>query len=80
MAKKSLVKPESGYGVVGVNVFFSIADIYRLRDTIDAINKGGADGEEAMRGLVNLQNKLADAINNAEDSLFNSQTDGEDEI
>ena len=80
MAKKNLVKPESGYGVVGVNVFFSIADIYRLRDTIDAINKGGADGEEAMRGLVNLQNKLADAINNAEDSLFNSQTDGEDEI
>ena len=80
MTKKSLVKPENGYGVVGVNVFFSIADIYRLRDTIDAINKGGADGEEAMRGLVNLQNKLADAINNAEDSLFNPQTDGEDEI
>ena len=80
MAKKSLVKPESGYGVVGVNVFFSIADIYRLRDTIDAINKGGADGEEAMKGLANLHNKLADAINSAEDSLFNPQTDEEDEI
>ena len=80
MAKKSFINAKYGYGTIGVEVFFSIADIYRLRDTIDAINKGGADGEEAMRGLVNLQNKLADAINNAEDSLFNSQTDGEDEI
>ena len=80
MTKKSLVKPENGYGVTGVTVFFSISDIYRLRDTIDAINKGGADGEEAMRGLTNLHNKPANAINSAEDSLFNPQTDEEDEI
>lgn len=67
---KRLVKPESGYGVIGVNVFFSIADIYRLRDIIDAINKGGANGEEAMRWLVNLHTRLADAISSDVDSVF----------
>ena len=69
-ARKNLVKPESGYGTIGVNVFFSIADIYRLRDIIDAINKGGANGEEAMRWLVNLHTRLADAISNDVDSIF----------
>lgn len=67
---KRLIKPESGYGVIGVNVFFSIADIYRLRDIIDAINKGGANGEEAMRWLVNLHTRLADAISSDVDSVF----------
>lgn len=67
---KKLVKPENGYGIIGVNVFFSIADIYRLRDIIDAINKGGANGEEAMRWLVNLHTRLADAISSDVDSVF----------
>ena len=69
-ARKNLVKPESGYGTIGVNVFFSIADIYRLRDIIDAINKGGANGEEAMCWLVNLHTRLADVISSDVDSVF----------
>lgn len=67
---RKLVKSETGYGTIGVNVFFSIADIYRLRDIIDAINKGGANGEEAMHWLVNLHTKLADAISSDIDSIF----------
>lgn len=67
---KKLVKPESGYGISGATVFFSVADIYRLRDIIDAINKGGTNGEEAMRWLVNLHTRLADTISSSEDSVF----------
>ena len=70
VSTKKLVKPESGYGVIGVNVFFSVADIYRLRDIIDTINKGGTDGEEAMRWLINLHTRLADAISKDMDSVF----------
>ena len=74
-ARKSLVKPESGYGTIGVNVFFSIADIYRLKDTIADIQKGDSAREIALRGLMNLHDKLVGALDNTGDSLFNIDAD-----
>lgn len=78
--KKSLVKPESGYGTIGVNVFFSVADIYRLKDTIADIQRSDGAKEVALRGLMNLHDRLVGALNNTGDSLFNIEVDFEDEV
>ena len=79
-ARKSLVKPESGYGTIGVNVFFSVADIYRFKEMITNIQTTCVAGEVAVRDLMYLHDKLVASISSAEDSLFNPQTDGEDEL
>ena len=79
-ARKSLVKPENGYGVIGVNVFFSVADIYRFKEMIANIQTTCVAGEVAIRDLMYLHDKLVASISSAEDSLFNPQTDGEDEL
>ena len=79
-ARKSLVKPESGYGTIGVNVFFSIADIYRLKDAIADIQKSDSAREVALRGLMNLHDKLVGALDNTGDSLFNIEIECEDEL
>ena len=79
-ARKSLVKPESGYGTIGVNVFFSIADIYRLKEMVANLQTTCVAGEVAIRDLMYLHDKLVAAISNSEDSLFNPKTDEEDEL
>ena len=77
---RKLVKSETGYGTIGVNVFFSVADIYGLKDIIADIQRGGDDRDVAVMGLMNLHDKLINALNNNEDSLFNPQTDEENEL
>ena len=79
-AKKSLVKPESGYGTIGVNVFFSIADIYRLKEMVANLQTTCVAGEVAIRDLMRLHDKLIDAISSSEDSVFNPKTDEDNEI
>ena len=69
-ARKSLVKPESGYGTIGVNVFFSIADIYRLKEMVANLQTTCVAGEAAIRNLMYLHDKLIAAISNSEDSVF----------
>lgn len=80
MAKKSFTNVKYGYGTIGVDVFFSIADIYRLKDIIADIQKGDSAMEVAIRDLMYLHGKLVASISSAEDSLFNPQTDEEDEL
>lgn len=80
MAKKSFTNVKYGYGTIGVDVFFSIADIYGLKDIIADIQRGGDDRDVAIIGLMNLHDKLVNALNNNEDSLFNAQIDREDEL
>lgn len=79
-ARKNLVKPESGYGTIGVNVFFSVADIYRLKEMVANLQTTCVAGEVAIRDLMYLHDKLVAAISSSEDSIFNPQTDAEDEI
>ena len=80
MAKKNFTNVKYGYGTIGVDVFFSIADIYRLKDTIADIQKGDSAKEVALRGLMNLHDRLVGALGNADDSLFNIETECEDEL
>lgn len=80
MAKKSFTNVKYGYGTIGVNVFFSIADIYRLGDIIANIQRSDEAKEYAIRDLMYLYDKLVTSVSSAEDSLFNPQTDGEDEL
>lgn len=75
MATKSLVKAENGYGITGVNVFFSIADIYRLKEMVANIETTCIAGEVAVKGLANLHDRLVKAINISECSLFDTQTE-----
>ena len=79
-SNKKLVKPESGYGTIGVNVFFSIADIYRLKEMVANLQTTCVAGEVAIRDLMYLHDKLIAAISSSEDSVFNPQTDKDDEI
>lgn len=67
---KKLVKPESGYGTIGVNVFFSIADIYRLKEMVANLQTTCVAGEVAIRDLMYLHDKLVAAISSSEDSVF----------
>ena len=67
---KKLVKPESGYGIIGVNVFFSIADIYRLKEMIANLQTTCVAGEVAVRDLMYLHDKLVTSISSSEDSVF----------
>ena len=80
MAKKSFTNVKYGYGTIGVDVFFSVADIYRLKDTIADIQKGDSTKEVALRGLMNLHDRLVGALGNTDDSLFNIEVDFEDEV
>ena len=77
---RKLVKPESGYGVIGVNVFFSIADIYRLKEMVANLQTTCVAGEVAIRDLMYLHDKLVAAISSSEDSVFNPKTDEDNEI
>ena len=77
---KKLVKPESGYGIIGATVFFSVADIYRLKEMVANLQTTCVAGEVAIRDLMYLHDKLVAVISNSEDSVFNPQTDKEDEI
>lgn len=76
---KKLVKPESGYGTIGVTVFFSIADIHKFGDIIARIQHDETK-ELAIRDLMYLHDKLVAAISSNEDSVFNPKTDEDDEI
>ena len=69
-SNKKLVKPESGYGTIGVNVFFSIADIYRLKEMVANLQTTCVAGEVAIRDLMYLHDKLVAVISNSEDSVF----------
>ena len=59
MAKKSLVKPESGYGVIGATVFFSVADIYRLKKMVANLQTTCVAGEVAIRDQKMKYNLLS---------------------
>ena len=67
---KKLVKSETGYGTISVNVFFSIADIYRLKEMVANLQTTCVAGEVAIRDLMYLHDKLVAVISNSEDSVF----------
>lgn len=78
-SKNKLTATKYGYGTIGADVFFSIADIHRFGDIIARIQNDETK-ELAIISLMHLHDKLVASISSAEDSLFNPQTDGEDEL
>lgn len=79
-SKNKLTATKYGYGTIGADVFFSIADIHRLGDIIANIQRNDEAKELAIRDLMYLHDKLVASISSAEDSVFNPQTDEEDEL
>ena len=77
---KKLVKPESGYGTIGATVFFSVADIHRLKEIVANLQTTCVAGEVAIRDLMYLHDKLVAVISSSEDSVFNPQIDEDNEI
>lgn len=79
-SKNKLTATKYGYGTIGADVFFSIADIHRLGDIIVDIQCNDTAKEVAIRDLMRLHDKLIDAISSSEDSVFNPKTDEDNEI
>ena len=79
-SKNKLIAAKYGYGTIGADVFFSIADIHRLGDIIADIQTAGTDKEIAIRDLIYLHDKLVAAISSSEDSVFSADKDEDDEV
>ena len=69
-SKNKLTATKYGYGTIGADVFFSIADIHRFGDIIANIQRNDEAKELAIRDLMYLHDKLIDAISSSEDSVF----------
>ena len=79
-SKNKLIAVKYGHRTIGVYIFFSIAGIRRLGDIIAHIQHNDEAKELAIRDLIHLHNKLVAVISSSEDSVFNPQTNEEDEI
>ena len=69
-SNNKLTATKYGYGTIGADVFFSIADIHRLGDIIVDIQCNDTAKEVAIRDLMYLHDKLVAAISSSEDSVF----------
>ena len=79
-SKNKLTATKYGYGTIGADIFFSIADINRLGDIIVDIQCNDTSKEVAIRDLMRLHDKLISAISSSEDSVFSADKDEDDEI
>lgn len=79
-SNNKLTATKYGYGTIGADVFFSIADIHRFGDIIVHIQHDDEAKELAIRDLMYLHDKLVAAISSSEDSVFNPKTDEDNEI
>ena len=79
-SKNKLIAVKYGNKTIGVYIFFSIAGIRRLGDIIAHIQHNDEAKELAIRDLMYLHDKLVAAISSSEDSVFNPQTDEENEL
>lgn len=79
MAAKSLVKAENGYGITGVTVFFSVPDIYRMKEIIANLEKGDESAKQmSITVLSNLLAKLGNALDNSLPSVFDRDLPSEE--
>lgn len=79
-SNNKLTATKYGYGTIGADVFFSIADIHRLGDIIARIQNNDETKEVAIIDLMHLHDKLIAAISGSEDSVFNPKNDEDDKI
>lgn len=79
-SNNKLTATKYGYGTIGADVFFSIADIHRFGDIIANIQRNDEAKELAIRDLMYLHDKLIAAISSSEDSVFTPEQVECDEI
>lgn len=68
-SNNKLTATKYGYGTIGADVFFSIADIHKFGDIIARIQHDETK-ELAIIDLMHLHDKLVAAISSSEDSVF----------
>ena len=71
---KKLVRVETGYGISGVNMFFSVMDIYRLGEMIQRLNHSDPGcRDQAIEKLVNMHRRMLTAIDAEQESVWDEE-------
>lgn len=71
---KKLVRVETGYGISGVNMFFSVMDISRLGEIIQRLNHSDQEcRNQAIEKLVNMHRRMLNAIDAEQESVWDEE-------
>ena len=72
--KKKLVRVETGYGISGVNMFFSVMDIYRLGEMIQRLHHPDQEcRNQAIEKLINMHQRMLTAIDGEQESVWDEE-------
>lgn len=68
---KKLTRVETGYGITGVTVFFSIMDVVEMQDMITCLLSSNPEVRaESISKIMNLHARMAKAISTEQDSVW----------
>ena len=71
---KKLVRVETGYGISGINMFFSVMDIYRLGEIIQRLSHSDEEyRNQAIEKIVNMHRRMLTAIDGEQESVWNEE-------
>lgn len=71
---KKLVRVETGYGISGINMFFSVMDIYRLGEIIQRLHHSDEEcRNQAIEKIVNMHRRMLNAIDGEQESVWNEE-------
>ena len=71
---KKLVRVETGYGISGINMFFSVMDIYRLGEMIQRLHHSDEEcRNQAIDKIINMHRRMLNAIDGEQESVWNEE-------
>ena len=71
---KKLVRVETGYGISGINMFFSVMDIYRLGEMIQRLHHSDQEcRNQAIEKLINMHQRMLNAIDGEQESVWDEE-------
>lgn len=71
---KKLVRVETGYGISGINMFFSVMDIYRLGEIIQRLSHSDPEyRRQAIEKLINMHQRMLNAIDGEQESVWDEE-------
>ena len=71
---KKLVRVETGYGISGINMFFSVMDIYRLGEIIQRLNHSDPEyRRQAIEKIINMHQRMLNAIDGEQESVWDEE-------
>ena len=72
--KKKLVRVETGYGISGINMFFSVMDIFRLGEIIQRLSHSDPEyRRQAIEKLINMHQRMLNVIDTEQESVWNEE-------